>query len=90
MCMISSVVRVVVGGGAWEMGGGGVAMVCCWCGTCVIWVDVGGCVCVLVCGGGCDVFRGVWDGRGGCGKWGLFGCWWWCGGRVHRGWWELG
>jgi hypothetical protein len=58
MCMISSVVRVVVGGDVCGKGGG-IAMVGCWCGTCGMWVDVGGCVCVLVGGGGCDVYRGV-------------------------------
>ncbi len=56
--MISSVVRVVVGGDVCGKGGG-IAMVGCWCGTCGMWVDVGGCVCVLVGGGGCDVYRGV-------------------------------
>jgi hypothetical protein len=48
MCMISSVVRVVVGGGACGVGGGGVVMAGCWCDMWVVWVDVGGCVCVLV------------------------------------------
>ena len=52
MCMISSVVRVVVGGDVCGRWGGGVVTAGCWCCKNVVWLDVGGCVCVLVCGGG--------------------------------------
>jgi hypothetical protein len=87
---ISSAVRVVVcGGGCGSEGGGVVCLVGWWRGR-VVWLGKCGCVCVVMCVGGLVVDRELWWECGVEVKCGRSGCWWWCVGRVHLGWWDLG